>query len=294
MDEGTLWRTVVEQTKEALACGALQPIQTAHTTVEDGGIPFFIRYVSSLLRKDVDKRAANRSDTSLKNPFLPPEPPLTVANILDTHVAVLNKFNVLEHHLLLVTREYEHQQSALTNADFAALWDCLMDYPSLGFYNSGETAGASQAHKHLQLVPLPLSQGESVPINKALPEPRKAMHLHRIPSFSFDHCFCRIPEFSSAVSAGDRTVKAYRSMLDKLGLAIMTTDEGAAVAQPYNLLLSREWMLLVPRSAETFEGISINALGYAGSFFVRHKEQIEIIRRHGPLFLLRRAGMVSD
>ena len=32
----------------------------------------------------------------------------------------------------------------------------LAEFDGLGFYNGGETAGASQPHKHLQIVPLPL------------------------------------------------------------------------------------------------------------------------------------------
>ena len=69
---------------------------------------------------------------------------------------LLNKYNVVPHHLLIITRHFESQESALTQADFQALWTCLAEYDSLGFYNSGESAGASQPHKHLQTVPLPM------------------------------------------------------------------------------------------------------------------------------------------
>ena len=55
---------------------------------------------------------------------------------------------------------------------------------------------------------------------------------------------------------------------------------------PYNLLLRRGWLLLVPRRAERWEGISINALGFAGSLFVKHRDDIERIRPAGPMQLL--------
>jgi ATP adenylyltransferase len=55
---------------------------------------------------------------------------------------------------------------------------------------------------------------------------------------------------------------------------------------PYNLLLTRDWLLVVPRSQEKIDDVSVNALGFAGSLFVRRKEQIEQLRAYGPLALL--------
>jgi ATP adenylyltransferase len=47
-------------------------------------------------------------------------------------------------------------------------------------------------------------------------------------------------------------------------------------------------MLLVPRSAECVEGISVNTLGFAGSFFVRNEAQMRTVARLGPMAMLRR------
>ncbi|WP_342748376.1 hypothetical protein [Solemya velesiana gill symbiont] len=65
-------------------------------------------------------------------------------------------------------------------------------------------------------------------------------------------------------------------------------------SKPYNLLLTREWMLLVPRSHEFHRGVFINALGFAGSLFVKEKEQITSIRTEGPMALLRNVAMTTD
>lgn len=70
----------------------------------------------------------------------------------------------------------------------------------------------------------------------------------------------------------------------------MDTDlESAEPRQtgPYNLLATREWMLLVPRSTECFHGISVNALGFAGALLVRDAEQLALLERHGPMTALR-------
>jgi ATP adenylyltransferase len=49
-------------------------------------------------------------------------------------------------------------------------------------------------------------------------------------------------------------------------------------------------MLLVPRSEECVEGVSVNALGFAGSLFVRDAARMEVIRRLGPMTVLQRAA----
>jgi ATP adenylyltransferase len=56
---------------------------------------------------------------------------------------------------------------------------------------------------------------------------------------------------------------------------------------PYCLLVTREWMLLVPRTREHFEDISFNALAFAGSLFVRNDQQLERLKKCGPLHALK-------
>ena len=148
---GDLLPALRERTRNAIACGALHSIETEQQIIEDSGVRFLVRSVSSLRRK------RERPSAGPLHPFLPPEPELTVGALTPTHTAVLNKFNVLKQHLLIVTRRFEHQESLLTRNDFEALWLSLREIDGLGFYNGGREAGASQNHKHLQLVPIPLT-----------------------------------------------------------------------------------------------------------------------------------------
>ena len=105
-------------------------------------------------------------------------------------MAILNKFNVVDHHLLIVAREFEDQRALLALRDFEAWWRCMSEYDSLGFYNGGPEAGASQPHKHLQLVPLPLApQGPPVPIAPLLARVRGTAGAGTIPGFDFLHSF---------------------------------------------------------------------------------------------------------
>jgi len=145
LPRGSLWKSLCERTETALVAGALQHIDTREKIVCDNGVPFVVRIARNLQRKIEDKRLndVRRPDF---NPFLPPEDALTVGAIGDKHLAVLNKYNVVEHHLLIVTRHFESQEAILTLSDFEALCWSLQEIDGFGFYNGGTIAGASQRH----------------------------------------------------------------------------------------------------------------------------------------------------
>jgi ATP adenylyltransferase len=289
---GTLRWSLARASRAALERGALQPIATEQRFVTDGGVRFLVRIVSSLARKDEEWRlrpdAATRPGMAL-DPFLPPDPDLFVAEVSDTHVAVLNRFNVIDQHLLLVTRAFEDQEALLGIRDFAALWACMGEYDSLGFYNGGAVAGASERHKHLQLVPLPLAgEGPALPVGPLLDQAPQGGEPGRVPGLPFAHAFCRLPPeiLAEGAEAAPTLERLYRSLLRTSGLGRDEASEEGRQPGPYNLLMTRRWMLLVPRSQERFQGISVNALGFAGSLFVRNPEQAVTVSRAGPMAVL--------
>jgi ATP adenylyltransferase len=288
LEKGTLWRSLVRTRSHALTSGALRSFPTVHAFIEDGGVRFFVRVLASLREKS---EARTKQDA---NPFLPPEKDLTVADITDTHVAVLNKFNVVDHHLLIVTRHFEDQDSLLTLLDLEALWLCMAEYDGLGFYNGGREAGASQQHKHLQMVPLPLAPiGPPVPVNPLLPGPGSTAAVGTIPAFSFLHSFVRLrPDIvDTPREAAIETFEHYSAMLKSVGMETPGASILPRQSMPYCLLITREWMLLVPRSREHFEDISLNSLAFAGSFYVVSKERLERLRDFGPINALRTVSM---
>jgi len=284
-DPGTLWRLVRERNRSALAAGALAPIQTDAHTLAEAGIPFSVRRLSTLREKELARRAR---DTSGGDPFLPPDPDLLVAGVSASHLAVLNRFPVIPHHLLLVTRELEDQELPLCAADFDALARCLAEVDGLGFYNSHPEAGASQRHRHLQLVPFPLGEGPApTPIEATLGPILQDPGRASLPAYRFVHAACPLPASAWSAAepvrrAAEAMALAYRALAARLALGLAA---GRSTA-PYNLLATRRWMLLVPRRRETFEGVSVNALGFAGSLLVKDREGLETVRRHGPLAIL--------
>ncbi len=294
---GTLWPAIVSRTRYAIARGALHPIATEQAVIEDGGVRFLVRCVSSLRRKDEDRRRretpARRSDAAI-DPFLPYEQDLFVADVSGTHLCLLNKFNVIDHHVLIVTRRFEHQETILTLRDFEALAACAAEFDGLGFHNGGKVAGASQIHKHLQMVPLPLTpEGPSVPIEPLLGsvQPRNGVGL--VPGLPFRHAFVRLDPglMSHPLDAAGVAHHHYRNMLDTVGLRAIEAAGEVRQSAPYNLLITRRWMLLVPRSQEYFDSTSINALGFAGSLFVRSQQDLQAIRHRGPMAVLRHVAL---
>jgi sulfate adenylyltransferase (ADP) / ATP adenylyltransferase len=291
LEPGTLVHGVKNTTDKALACGALLSIPTESQIVEQDGVKFLVRILSNLVRKD---EAKNKQDKQTAitgkdfNPFLPYEQNLWVADILNTHVCILNKFNVVDHHLLIITRDFESQESLLTPHDFTAMWACLNDIDGLVFYNAGKIAGASQKHKHLQLVPLPLASiCNYIPIEPLIAQAQFHDSIGTIPRLPFLHAFAKLNRdwINTPIEAGIATWQIYQKLLKAVKL-----EPGSNAITPtiaYNLLATRDWLMVVPRLHEVFDGISINSLGFAGALLVRNQEQMQQLKEYGPMTILK-------
>lgn len=294
LNHNSLLAHIRRTSARALQRGALQPIATETRFVESGGVTYLVRILTHLDKKHKAQSARATPAEQKPNPFLPYEDDLYVADIGDHHVCLLNKFNVLDDHILIVTRESEHQETLLTLRDFAALSICLGKIDGLAFYNGGRVAGASQAHKHLQLVPLPLHpDGPATPIEPLLPPMRET--AGRVPGLDFRHLFIPLDasRLQSEREAAPYLFSAYRAALDALGLnALSKQDPNAAERQggPYNLIATRRWLLLVPRSRECFETISVNALGFAGALLVKNQHEFQRLVACGPTRVLQFVG----
>ncbi len=251
---------------------------------------FVVRSASSLERKP--RAPVAEAGAARPNPFLPPEPALTVGELTPTHVGVLNKFPVVPHHLLLVTKRFVPQGEALDRDDFAAVARCLDAVDGLAFYNSSRIAGASQPHKHLQVVPLSFDAGPwSAPVEALFDAWAAAGNVTRLVRLPFRNAFALLGPFDGPARAADRMAELYAEQLAVTGLADggaprAANDEPGGPA-PYNLLVTRRWMLMVPRSRERFGTISISALGFAGTLFVRDAEELQDLRDAGPMRALK-------
>ncbi len=267
---------------------ALQPIHTECAQIVDGGLPFSLRWVSSLARKNALRNTRPLGAARPPNPFLPPDPRLSVAAVGKHHLAVLNKFPVIDDHLLLVTRRFEAQTAPLTAADWAVLAAIVAAHGGLGFYNGGAEAGASQAHRHLQWVPqaTPGTACALAAFTASL-DPQAIGIVQRQAALPWRHAFvARRLDVADDDKDATELHQAWLAACVALGLAA-----NADPMPPCNLLLSRQWLLLVPRRCEKWQGISVNALGYAGSLFAADRAHIDRLRALGPLALLQAVAL---
>ncbi len=279
---GTLWSQIRLQTQHALACGALEPIPTLYEWVEQENVRFLVRVLANIQRKE----AATQQRSKDFNPFLPYDPNLFVADLSPTHLVLLNKFNVMDHHILIVTRAFAAQDSLLTLADFQALALGLAEIDGLGFYNGGQIAGASQRHKHLQIVPLPfVPDGSSLPL-----EPLILETMGSNPKLPYRHAIAHLNplDFTQPLAVAEVLLQQYQKLLGSLNL--LENVDSIEPTGAYNLLVTRQWMCVVPRSHESISGIPVNSLGFTGALLVKNQAQLAQLKALGPLTVLTEVG----
>ncbi|MDO5653159.1 MAG: phosphorylase [Brachymonas sp.] len=290
MTNSELIKEVDARSASALASGALVPVQAEQDTVEQDGMRFVVRWVSSLAAKDASAGVAvpgGPRDPNF-NPFLHPEPALTVGALGDTHVAILNKFPLSQQHLVLATKVFEDQLMPINQADFMALARVMTEAGGMGLYNGGKVAGASQRHKHLQWIPGTPDNASLAIYLPGLPQDLPLQGLATHPKLPMRHCFVRVDCTTGmpVEQAAEQLTQAWAHGTQTLGL-----QAGAdGLVPPYNMLISHGWMLLVPRSQERYESISIASICFGGTIYTRHREQLDVVRKAGPLQALAAVG----
>lgn len=279
-------RLVDERTRSALASGDLQPILTEETELVDDGLRFIVRSVSTLAGKIAAIPGGPRDPDF--NPFLSPDPALVLGPLGDQHTAILNKFPVSARHIVIATKEFREQLEPIDRSDFAALARVLTQSGGLGFFNGGAPAGASQRHKHLQWIP---EAPDNANLRVWLPgldssAAEFSVATHR--QLAVRHCFVRV-DCAPGMSAQQVAASlhgAYQRAIGQLGLK----QDHDGLLPSSNLLVADGWLLLVPRGREHFEEISINALAFGGTFFVRDPVKLAALRATGPLRVLASVG----
>ena len=301
---------------------ALAPVEVSRSSrVRAGGVDFVVLLADG----GAKAKAAGDEGGDDGDPFAPAavaaNPALLVREtVFGAYALVLNKFPALPHHALLVTKAFAPQDWRLTKADLDALHRCAAAADALGFYNSDAVAGASQPHRHFQLVfndafgdvlvddagaaPAESFGVTTPPIQAAIDLlPRedwawsaKAPFAPKVRSLAaldgIAHGVVQLPEratyhidFQGDGGFDVALLRAYAALLGALDLFEQP---------PYNLLLSRRWMLVVKRAHRDGEGVDINALGYAGCLLARDEAAFDALAARGgagPLAALRAAAV---
>ena len=267
----SLLQLALERSRTAEACGALVPLRTE--PVEDPAwAPFTLRRLLSRTPKHL------RSGGPKPNPFLPWDPALEVQRLGEEHVVILNKFPVERGHLLLITQQWQPQAGWLADTDWQALASVEADTPGLWFFNSCAAAGASQPHRHLQL--LPRSEAEASC-------PLAGLCLQQLDGLArrWPWAYRLTRRSASGTPRAARELQAlYLQHAKALGLG--DPSQSPVPRQPYNLLFDRHWLMTIRRTREHWAGFSVNALGFAGCLLITETSDQAWLQREGPLALL--------
>lgn len=267
-------RQALQRSEQAESSGLLVPLDTE--LLDLAQTPFVIRRLLSRTPKHL------RAGGPKPNPFLPWENGLEVCRLPPAHVLLLNKYPVQRGHVLVITDHWKPQSGWLEPADWAAVVQVGSDTRGLWFFNSCAAAGASQPHRHLQLLPR-LPGEPSCPLEPLLESALAGAALTEVFPWA-----CAL---SPRTDPADPTELAaiYDEHSTRLGLGSPQSDPQPS--KPYNLVFTDRWVLTVLRRCEHWAGFSINALGFAGWLLASERSDLNWLEHHGSWALLQAVAL---
>ncbi|KAI0851070.1 HIT-like protein [Daldinia vernicosa] len=277
----------------ARANGDLTYYPTQVTILTPNSIPFQLRFSPALALKPKGPKPKEPHGKPF-NPFENPSPALLVADLPPSHRLVLNKFAVVPEHFILITREFKPQTHLLESPDIAATYACIQAYRTNGqelfaFFNSGPHSGASQPHRHLQLLPVERMKDGLEDVDRGsewsvLAE--RAAEFEKVLPFNV---------FTASIRPDMTAEERHSAYLELYRSAVKATfpdkeevdSEGEAVIS-YNFAMTSNSMALCPRTAEgamikdksgqDVGVVSLNGTVLAGTTLVKNQVEWDVLR----------------
>ena len=272
MKKEIYWEKALQKTKTSINSNSLFPLKTTDITKNlYKGNDFVIREL------DITKFKKNTFIGPKINPFKPWDNNLEIDSIGKDHQLILNKYPIQLGHILLITNEWKEQNGWIDIEDWEAIKEVNKDTTGLWFFNSSPLAGASQPHRHIQLL-------RRDPLESSCPREKWILDFDNL-NYK-NQIFCKniiLKKFSKKLNE-ENIHEIYKDLLFKLGLGKPKIDKRPKY--PYNLIFTNNWMLLIKRKTDNLFGISLNALGFAGYLLVTEKSDIRYLKKNGPEKLL--------
>ncbi len=261
-----IWKKALLQTHDALSKKALNPIETKIEYLTKNDLICELRHITlKHLKKSVVFGPK-------QNPFNPWEKNLEIVRVKENHILILNKYPVEKGHMLLISKEWKPQNTLIDLDDWLALTAVEKDTGGLWFFNSCEQAGASQPHRHLQLLRREIGTKYC---------PREQWFLDKIqPSTGRDRLDKSILVFERKNYRTNNSANELYELYSKLCKETKTVyleSEECRLA-PYNLIITNKWIALIKRSKEGYMGFSVNALGFAGYLLATNESNVNWLR----------------
>ncbi|OQE46851.1 hypothetical protein PENCOP_c001G04209 [Penicillium coprophilum] len=268
--------------------------------VVDGGMTFSFHLVEYLKSKPQAKDASEikssltqgvntqRASFGPGSDIANEHPDICITTVNDTHYLVINKFPVFRPMLLLLTVDsYQRQHEPLVLEDIEAAWSaiCGLKDEHYVFFNCTVLAGSSREHKHLQVIPAPGKREGYDEGFKFFPDDDTALKTGP----SFVHFLQRFEDSAGCVENGEHLLDIYQCLLHQAreALGLLTED----VPCPHNFILTRGWMMVIPRRAKEFHGITANSAGMMGSIYIWNHDQLNAWKDVGPMKVLAGLGL---
>jgi ATP adenylyltransferase/5',5'''-P-1,P-4-tetraphosphate phosphorylase II len=182
--------------------------------------------------------------------------------------------------MLLTADGCQRQETTLTTVDLAAAWVVLnaFDTAHYAFYNCTSDSGNSRQHKHMQLFEKPLS-GEDGKGFVLFPEAEPP------PPVPFKYF---IEHFKTEPSTEELS-STYEKLLVKTREALGLPKD--AKRCPHNMILVKEWMMMIPRRKALVGDTTVNAAGMMGLIWATSDEDVEKWKSLGPAKVLAEVGV---
>ncbi|KAK1982376.1 ATP adenylyltransferase [Colletotrichum cereale] len=307
---------------KARSNGDLTYYATQVTVLNANSIPFQLRFSPALANKPTAPRPKADEPRKHFDPFdSPEEGPLFITDLPDSsHNLVLNKFAIVPEHFILATKEFKQQTHLLEPGDLAATYACIEAYRQYGprhdgrdgelyaFFNSGPHSGASQPHRHIQLLPV-------ARMRDGLPEGSRWDVLAKqlgspdasgVPFSTFAHKIHRdmTPEELHSIY-----LLLFKSAVEAVTAHVGTADDLRNGDAPisYNLAMTSDRLVVLPRLAEgatilqdgaPVGKLSLNGTVLAGTALVKNEAEWNALKAKNdgvPLLeVLSKIGVPAD
>ncbi|KAK5989841.1 Diadenosine 5',5'''-P1,P4-tetraphosphate phosphorylase 2 [Cladobotryum mycophilum] len=296
---------------KARATGELHYFPTQVTILPVNSIPFQLRYSPSLANKPKGPPPDHSNGRKAFDPFTNPPQGLFITHIGPSHFLVLNKFAVVPEHFILATNDYKLQTHVLEESDLEATLACIDAYESLrdgtdgsdgesgeqeglfAFFNCGDNSGASQPHRHIQLLPISCMKDG---LDTSSPWDVLAKNLDTLQNAPFMTFSEKIGRDVSPSDLHTTYLRLYRRACHAVAQHTKNKDaaediqDTGAARISYNMAMTRDTLVICPRlvegasiidqvGGEVLGSVALNGTLLAGTALVKNELEWEALKK---------------